>query len=112
MGSPPKQHVRAHTQPGGHPADDVHVGMPVQKTGWWQKQHPSTVTTHEQPHPGQLAWPAHTPQPPDVTQILDAGALALAVDVVSIDPAPSAAAPTPALFSRPRLETRPSETAM
>src|SRR5262245_31081575 len=106
------QHVSAHTRPGGQPADDEQARLSSQKTGWWQKQHPSTVTTQKQLHPPQEVCKLQAPQPPESTQILDAGALALAVAAVSIDPAPSAAAPTPALFSRPRLETRPSETAM
>ena len=51
-------------------------------------------------------------QPPVPMQAVDTGAAALAVVAVSIDPAPSAAAPTPARFSKRPLDTRSSVAAM
>jgi hypothetical protein len=51
-------------------------------------------------------------QSPTLAQIVDAGAEALAVDAVSIDPTPNAAAPAPARLSRRPLVTRVSDTAM
>jgi hypothetical protein len=54
---------------------------------------------------------AAAPQPPMSRQTVEPSC-ADAEDALTIDPAPSTAAPTPARFSRRRRETRSSVTAM
>lgn len=106
------QHEYTHSQPGGHSLDDVHVCSPAQNMSSQQKQQPSVVVEQkQQPDP-----PAHAPAPHVLTQppaSMQAGdPCALADGAVSIDPAPTAAAPRPARFSSRRLETLSSVTAI
>ncbi|HEU0303127.1 MAG TPA: hypothetical protein VFR32_00965 [Gaiellaceae bacterium] len=77
---------------------------------WWQKQHPSNVMRQVQLAP-QSVWNSHAPQPPASTQTGEP-CWAPAADAETIDPAPNAAAPMPARFSRRRLETRSSVIAI
>lgn len=103
---PPPQHVRAHAKPGGHCDDVWHGVASPQKTASWQKQQPSTVMTHPQQLP-QVGWPLQAKHPPAWIQTWGSvSAAAPAVDEVTIDPAPTTAAPTPARLSSFLLETR------
>jgi len=86
------------------------VGVP-QKKFCQQKVHPSVVVEQKQHAPVGQAGGGHGAAP-TVMHAWDAAAFALAVDAVSIDPAPSAAAPTPARFSKRPLDTRSSVAAM
>jgi hypothetical protein len=109
--------VATHAQPGGHWLELVQDGT-LQSVFSAQKQQPSTVTKQQQQplppghrllHAGQLVQPA---APAGSEHSGDGWAAALAVDAVSIEPAPTAAAPTPARLSRRPLVTRVSDTAM
>lgn len=109
----PEQQDHAQAQPGGHSDVSWQGTTAPQDELVWQKQHPSTAMMHQQ-LVSHCRWPEQTPQPPTSIHAASpwCGANADTDDAVSIEPAPNAAAPSPARFNRRRLETLSSVTAI
>ena len=110
--SVPPQQEYAHAHPGWQSASVEHATNPAHEEGSWQKQQPLDVVMQKQPVP-QACWFAHSPHPCGAQAVEKPGSKAAeAVAAVSIDPAPTAAAPAPARFSRRLLETLSSVAAI
>ena len=101
------QHVKAHAYPGGQSFDVWQLRCGSQTEDSPQMQQPSVVTQQRQhlvfsAHSGAVP---HWPQPSLWMHAIEP--CALAVDAVTIAPAPTTAAPTPARLSSFLLEMSP-----
>ena len=101
------QHVAAHAYPGGQSFDVWQLRCASQTEDSPQMQQPSVVTQQKQ-HDVFSTHAGADPQPPHPPLWMhDVDPSALAVDAVTIAPAPTTAAPTPARLSSFLLEMSP-----